>query len=666
MRGLFKHDVGIPELIGGVISAMLMLIYPISFVVAVLMLVSNIIGWFAICVIAVVVALYKQERILARCPHSVPWGKFLNRCQICVREQEELDKQEAQRVATERCERERLQKIDDEAANLLKRERLRLTQSIVPSIEELRQLSPQKFEDVIARMFVRMGFTVKQTPYVNDHGRDAILTKNGKKFLLECKRYGEGNLSGRPDLQKFHSAIITDDAAFGFFVTTGRFTTEASEFAKGVPIKLVEQDALVRMMFDSIPASPNDDTYSSMCRLCGAVVIHRLRSPRSEKCQNRHEVAPTLNVEEVLSVSAQAGAVRRRRVSHGHFKKAAQAERTPISGNTYPVKDQLKALGGQWQPDQKVWMVPEERAAEAEALVASATDSRLVAPKQTHTLAFIEYTGAVWLLCHNGKKYTVTQADGRSPSRYLDVIILRHAPDHKRLAVLVMPNQTKNTLGVPLMEPVVLNVSPASVEDVENLKPDERMYGQTISGQEWAFITRISFDVQKPQLKLVFFPIQALTEKEMPVALRLRNDPATLQIAGAQDIDDHGQLSEGNLFAMINRISGKSYVPFHEPIGPIGNDIEKVVPVTAMSVVKRRGVSVGDRVVIRYLDDDKTATYTLSDKQNDPANKVLATTSPLGKQILGLVEEDETQIEVAGRLRPILIIRIERQARSLH
>lgn len=41
-----------------------------------------------------------------------------------------------------------------------------------------------------------------------------------------------------------------------------------------------------------------------------------------------------------------------------------------ISGNTYPVKDELKALGGRWDADAKAWMVPDAKAAAARALVA--------------------------------------------------------------------------------------------------------------------------------------------------------------------------------------------------------------------------------------------------------------------------------------------------------
>lgn len=44
-----------------------------------------------------------------------------------------------------------------------------------------------------------------------------------------------------------------------------------------------------------------------------------------------------------------------------------------ITGNTYPVKDQLKSLGARWNPDQKAWMIPEDKADEARKLVAGGT-----------------------------------------------------------------------------------------------------------------------------------------------------------------------------------------------------------------------------------------------------------------------------------------------------
>lgn len=41
-----------------------------------------------------------------------------------------------------------------------------------------------------------------------------------------------------------------------------------------------------------------------------------------------------------------------------------------VTGNTYPVKDQLKALGARWNPDAKAWMVAADKAEAARKIVA--------------------------------------------------------------------------------------------------------------------------------------------------------------------------------------------------------------------------------------------------------------------------------------------------------
>lgn len=53
---------------------------------------------------------------------------------------------------------------------------------------------------------------------------------------------------------------------------------------------------------------------------------------------------------------------------------------TLIAGNTYPVKDQIKALGGRWDRQAQGWHVPSDRADEARALVDGAGP---VAPRQS-------------------------------------------------------------------------------------------------------------------------------------------------------------------------------------------------------------------------------------------------------------------------------------------
>lgn len=48
------------------------------------------------------------------------------------------------------------------------------------------------------------------------------------------------------------------------------------------------------------------------------------------------------------------------------------ADIVTVTGNTYPVKEQIKALGGRWNKAAGGWDVPAERAAEVRAIVEAA------------------------------------------------------------------------------------------------------------------------------------------------------------------------------------------------------------------------------------------------------------------------------------------------------
>lgn len=151
---------------------------------------------------------------------------------------------------------------------------------------------------------------MKQTPFVKDGAVDAFLWKDGKEFLLECKRYSDGVLAGQRDIRMLHSAINENNANGGYFVTTGRFTKDALRFASSVRIAPVDQDALLRLMFESMAAATNDDLYRSMCRQCGSTVRHKLHDPRAQQCANGHRVSPALDIASVRGRIQKQGCLR--------------------------------------------------------------------------------------------------------------------------------------------------------------------------------------------------------------------------------------------------------------------------------------------------------------------------------------------------------------------
>lgn len=47
-------------------------------------------------------------------------------------------------------------------------------------------------------------------------------------------------------------------------------------------------------------------------------------------------------------------------------------ETVAITGNTFPVKDKLREMGGKWDGENKCWRVPADKAEEAQKLVSEA------------------------------------------------------------------------------------------------------------------------------------------------------------------------------------------------------------------------------------------------------------------------------------------------------
>lgn len=205
--------------------------------------------------------------------------------------------------------------------------------------------------------------------------------------------------------------------------------------------------------------------------------------------------------------------------------------------------------------------------------------------------AVIQYKGKVWSLRYKGDRKTFVRPDDGSPSNHIDVIMLRQAhaksksyypdynqdasdgkrpicssingivpdldvqeqqapncaicprnvwktnsegrksrecQDYKRMAVLLLPAQTKALLGAPLMEPVFLRIPPASLNDLSS-------FGETMSNQGWhfaAFVTRISFDPDVAHPKFLFKAIQGLSNAEAPVVLPMVEDPLAKRITG--------------------------------------------------------------------------------------------------------------------------------------
>jgi restriction system protein len=111
-------------------------------------------------------------------------------------------------------------------------------------------MSWRDFEKLVGEVFRRQGFTVSgfggQGP---DGGVDLGLTKNGQRFLVQCKHWRKRQV-GVTVVRELNGVVSAQGAHGGFVVTGGEFSREAREFANACDIKLIDGPALGELIGD--------------------------------------------------------------------------------------------------------------------------------------------------------------------------------------------------------------------------------------------------------------------------------------------------------------------------------------------------------------------------------------------------------------------------------
>lgn len=101
-------------------------------------------------------------------------------------------------------------------------------------------MSWRQFEQLVGEAFRLQGFRVVQTGGGGpDGGVDLVLAKDGETFLVQCKQWRALKV-GVTVVRELYGVMAAGGAAGGFVVTSGRFTDEATAFASGRNVKLID------------------------------------------------------------------------------------------------------------------------------------------------------------------------------------------------------------------------------------------------------------------------------------------------------------------------------------------------------------------------------------------------------------------------------------------
>lgn len=125
------------------------------------------------------------------------------------------------------------------------RERIRTAQSY--EIQRYHAMGAREFEQAIAYLCHRDGCTnVQVVGGAGDLGADVIATApDGRKIVIQCKRYGPTTKVGSGDMQKFGGTCYNvHQAQVAALVTTSTFTKAAAQYGAGMRIGLYDRDML--------------------------------------------------------------------------------------------------------------------------------------------------------------------------------------------------------------------------------------------------------------------------------------------------------------------------------------------------------------------------------------------------------------------------------------
>ncbi|WP_329014991.1 restriction endonuclease [Streptomyces sp. NBC_00690] len=109
-------------------------------------------------------------------------------------------------------------------------------------------MDPAAFEVAIGELCERAGCVdIEVTGGAGDLGADVLATApDGRRMVIQCKRYGPANKVGSQDMQRFGGTCFSvHEAQIAAVVTTGEFTAPAQEYAEQCGIVCIDHDALM-------------------------------------------------------------------------------------------------------------------------------------------------------------------------------------------------------------------------------------------------------------------------------------------------------------------------------------------------------------------------------------------------------------------------------------
>jgi restriction system protein len=105
-----------------------------------------------------------------------------------------------------------------------------------------------EFENFVANLFRRQGYSVEHTPRSGDQGADLLVTMGARKVAVQLKR--QTAPVGNKAVQEIFSGMAYYRIPEGWVITTSRFTPGAVELARRTGVRLIDGEDLASWIKD--------------------------------------------------------------------------------------------------------------------------------------------------------------------------------------------------------------------------------------------------------------------------------------------------------------------------------------------------------------------------------------------------------------------------------
>ncbi|WP_151734065.1 restriction endonuclease [Paenibacillus tengchongensis] len=167
--------------------------------------------------------------------------------------------------------------IDNKRAERLKRS----------GIADIDNMEGIQFERYLGHLFRAQGYKSEVTKAAGDYGADLLIQKDGKKIVVQAKRYNKN--VGIKAVQEAQAAIAHYGASEAWVVSNSDYTAAAYELAQSNRVQLINREALIEMVLAMNPdAAPTPKAVIAevpvdefTCPRCGSRLVLR-NGPRGQ------------------------------------------------------------------------------------------------------------------------------------------------------------------------------------------------------------------------------------------------------------------------------------------------------------------------------------------------------------------------------------------------